>query len=468
MKILFVGLNSKITKQPKTWKNNYFYYIGCTEKTELDKYLELFNSSLKNHEIWKYSKVKDGIKITYQDFFYAQKIFERHITKIINPEDMRSMIHGSISYWVDFFQNNEFDLIVYGSASPHWVWDSSISIAAKLEKIQQVTIVADFISDKIKLMDFPGNNVYALSEINNIDTSIVEFCNIQKKHIEHPEYINSYLKNKQNLFFTMMITGLKRIIQDTGYIRKNSFIDQFFDSNKNALMQAIYKYLYDVRNLILLRYLKIQYIKNQDNDIFKKFGNEKKIAIFFANYQPEATTTPDAGLYSNTKLIIAELIQNGYLVIYKEHPTTFLYSINKTLNRAAIYKSRYYYNDLKKMGVLLAPTNVDNNGLISASDVTVTCTGTIGLQALLKGARTLILGRTWYGLPPGSFDDINALKNTPLNATETDVIEYLTKRWSGGLPNVAGVMTGVPIGSTEDIIQFFNQIIKYANKIKCD
>ena len=67
---------------------------------------------------------------------------------------------------------------------------------------------------------------------------------------------------------------------------------------------------------------------------------------FFPNYQPEASTIPEAGSYSNINLILKNLfsiLPDDVKIVYKEHKTTFDYS-----RESFTFKNIHFYRYLKK------------------------------------------------------------------------------------------------------------------------
>ena len=98
--------------------------------------------------------------------------------------------------------------------------------------------------------------------------------------------------------------------------------------------------------------------------------------------------------------IVCEFLQRGYDVIIKDHP-------NMIGNRKAEFLKSL---DMSANQTVLVPPHVDSNYLIDISDLVFTWSGTIAVQALMRGKKAITVCSPYYIDVPGLFK-INSLKD---------------------------------------------------------
>jgi len=127
----------------------------------------------------------------------------------------------------------------------------------------------------------------------------------------------------------------------------------------------------------------------------------KKFVYFPLHMQPECSTNPMAGAYSD-QLLIAKML-NGLLpedcLIYvKEHP-----------NQPRQYpdgrgRDVHFYKDLLSLDkVRFAPTNFNSLTLLKSSIAVATGTGTVSMEALFHERPVLLFGHTFFQYAPSIF-----------------------------------------------------------------
>lgn len=118
--------------------------------------------------------------------------------------------------------------------------------------------------------------------------------------------------------------------------------------------------------------------------------------VFFPlNYQPERTTNPEGGVYSDQLLAQRTLVAalpKGWRILVKEHPSQFLWQTEGELGRWD-----GYYDEILGLGpVDLVPLSVSADRIIRDARAVVTVTGTAGWEAALAGLPTVTLANPWY------------------------------------------------------------------------
>jgi hypothetical protein len=120
---------------------------------------------------------------------------------------------------------------------------------------------------------------------------------------------------------------------------------------------------------------------------------DEKYIVYFLHYQPEATTLPQAGVFTEQELsveIAARAAEEmGYKLYVKEH---FVQP----------YRNRVFYEDLKKIrNVTLIKTGYDSKELVRNGLCGVTGNGTVVMESVIRGIPMMIFGESGFQGCPG-------------------------------------------------------------------
>ena len=169
--------------------------------------------------------------------------------------------------------------------------------------------------------------------------------------------------------------------------------------------------------------------------------SDKKKLIFFLNFQPENTSCPLGGFFTNQHLAVS-LISN-YLppemdILIREHPA----QRNPSVPYRYIGRDYLYYERMKSIGDIHFLTMKSNQfELIKESSVVATISGTVAWEAVLMGKPVLFFGNVWYQDCPGVYlikttEDLkeffaNLANFTPISRDELE--NYILKKVSEGM-----------------------------------
>ena len=133
--------------------------------------------------------------------------------------------------------------------------------------------------------------------------------------------------------------------------------------------------------------------KNLDSlSIDRKSIYKTKYISFFLQYQPEQTTLPDGGIFSNQLIALQALYsaasKMGYSVVVREHPATFESVFDYR------WRSVNFYKKINKIGEKIFLDKLSNNpyDLINNSAAVASITGTVLLESLLLGKPAIAFG----------------------------------------------------------------------------
>lgn len=115
--------------------------------------------------------------------------------------------------------------------------------------------------------------------------------------------------------------------------------------------------------------------------------------IVFLHYQPERTSLPEGQFFVQQLHLVRTLhLACPHLKIYvKEHPSIFVGHFDIR------YRNKAFYNELVQMdNVELVDIRIDSFSLLDNALCIATITGTVGVQALIRGKAVLCFGTSSY------------------------------------------------------------------------
>jgi len=114
------------------------------------------------------------------------------------------------------------------------------------------------------------------------------------------------------------------------------------------------------------------------------------------HYQPEASTSPLGGVFTNQLLMVqllAACLPDGIRIYIKENPY-----------QKEVGREEHFYRDLHDIpSVRFMPKNLDSAVLIGQAIAVATVTGTAGFEAIFRGKPVLLFGHVSHQYAPGVF-----------------------------------------------------------------
>ena len=145
--------------------------------------------------------------------------------------------------------------------------------------------------------------------------------------------------------------------------------------------------------------------------------------------EPERQTCPVGGVYGHQYIMIdllSKILPDGWKVYVKEHRSQF-----KTYQAVERAKTTKYYNHIASMpNVELVPLSYNSFDLIDGAKATVTVSGTVGWESVVRGRPTLLFGNSWYRDCEGVFT-IRSVEDC-----QKAIRKIQNRLWNAILPNV--------------------------------
>jgi hypothetical protein len=145
-------------------------------------------------------------------------------------------------------------------------------------------------------------------------------------------------------------------------------------------------------------YRRIRYLKRLELEYRKsavKPDFTKKYVILALHYQPEATTAPRAGIFTD-QLYVLELMSRhlpkDWSIYVKENPKQFNPIAEGNTGRPL----RFYSDALNIPRVSFVPIDADPFALIDRALAVFSVAGTIGWEGMVRGKPVVCFGPSWY------------------------------------------------------------------------
>ncbi len=207
-----------------------------------------------------------------------------------------------------------------------------------------------------------------------------EFREIIENHPEHKKFVREYLLAK------WLPNGEK---YEKRYLQR---LEQFYNERQLDVIQAELNQLNHVTGRLQSIEANEGYIATVENEP----DFESDFALFALHYQPELTTQPLGGRFGDQIRAVEELariLPESMTLFVKDHPMD-----------QGVVRGRDFYRRLAQIdNVKLIPTELNSIALIKKAKWVATITGSMGLEAILRGVPAITFGYAWYNGLPGVF-----------------------------------------------------------------
>ena len=207
-------------------------------------------------------------------------------------------------------------------------------------------------------------------------------------------------------------------------------------------------------------------------------GNSPRL-ILAAHYQPEATSFPEGGNWGNHVDVALEVFKKGYqgILLYKEHPATFLYLEGRNSTSVSVCRSKRYYEQLEWIGCEFLESSIQLS-LEPGKNywyLPITITGSIAVERALAGYHTVVAGHPWFKGMPGvlqlsELESLTEIKRdwvTPNPILAASAFQFLDNLLSGKtITNVPGIGTGKPLTGQAHRSAFANEFAALLQAVK--
>lgn len=460
--------NTILTGFQKTYINEFkkkcgfLKIVGCIYINDNNKNLDNLDFSFDRDELRAGNVIKHDYRINYDNkiigethpyLVNALTLFDRYdVNGVIPTSDRLGIIYTNVSFWLDLIKNYNVEVVV-SREIPHFVHEYCLYIACNISKVN--ILMFDYVEHLVRTLCI--NNIeergISFNSSNHEDVKkSTDLLNILRssheeaiKNSEVPKissfwkkwsvssWLNYFLRDILSIIkYSLKKSPISILLTKKQYLRKeraNHFLVRLF----------FFKLRFKVFSLELL-YRKLTRLFSLDK------YKDKKLIVFFANYQPERTTNPDGGYFFDT-LNVIKLISNSlpsdYKLLYKEHPHTFSPPY-KDLYRGALFRNKDFYTTIEKLDVDMVPTSFDTYKLMRMSELTISINGTVLIESVVNGTPGIIFGNSWIESLPGitKINSANSLKEyfnvieQNKNISDSDIVNIFCNVYGSSIPYI--------------------------------
>ncbi|MEE3035067.1 MAG: hypothetical protein VX325_04395 [Bacteroidota bacterium] len=427
---------------------------------------------LKKHpiEYEDLSKVRDELN-------WWSPIFDRWISESFMNEYNRIKSLILINQIIFYLKKYEIKHVILMTGVVHHLQDILISISCQKLNVIQLYLYSNVIDGRLLVLKQKGNIfereifMYKKNE-HKYEKKIESFLeNLNKGYYPKSNTkISGYKTSYIIALLILNLRGLKKIFS----FKKKKNNAKIFQFEENILGFASSLKIVRRQNQFLKKYVR----EALTNEEFHNKTKNKKTLLIAAHYQPEATSFPEGGNYSNHIEIIHKLRSIGYKddLFYKEHPGSKMYIDPPSifLTKVSIYKNLEFIKQIKEYNCFFLNFDFKITKNTSTNYIPITIGGTLAIERALNGYKTIICGLPWFKDMPGliHLDSIQDKKEIDELTLEYDKkIEISAKKYLLKVFNKNTFLNPYCIGTSKKIdddislgLEEFNKLIEHLKK----
>ena len=305
-----------------------------------------------------------------------------------------------LGYWFNVIKSREIDLVISPSI-PHRVFDYALYVVCKMKNINFLMFqLTPFGSNSILIDNIDAMPTIAENKATRAIPSETIQKRIAKAQDDYNKAIPSYMSKHEDIskrsYPLSPLKHVKKLLRS--YRLTTSSPNTYWVENGFSPSETKYSWIdfYDMqanRNEIVSAFIQ-SYEKITVADLPDKF------ILVALHYQPEETSCPTGGAYSDQILMVQllnECLPDDIAIVVKEHKTQFYTHVESASGRSLLF-----YRRISQISSRIKFVSVDFNPfeLLDQAQAVVTISGTIGWESAIRGTPTLTFGRAWYeGMP---------------------------------------------------------------------
>ena len=344
-------------------------------------------------------------------------------TENLNYNFRKIFYLNHVRYWNHILENKQIDLAIFGNI-PHGAYNYIIFHLCKLKNIPTVILFQTHVEDSILFFDNFEEPSFQLKKVYN--KLCKELENTSESEIQLSDRFEYHLKRQMDQFQDptpfYMNNPSANDLKIISFVPKMLFLQlkEFFQIlfTKKEIQIKIKENLRRLKKSI--EFIINTSIKAKIHRKKKKIKKSKKLFTLYESltiepdfstkyiyvplhFQPELTTTPLAGVYTDQQLIVQLL---SYLV-----PKNVYLYVKENPKQTYLCRNEDFYKELFLIpNVRLISRSVNTYQLINNSIAVATCTGTAGWEALFREKPVLLFGTIYYQYMKGVFK-INSIED---------------------------------------------------------
>lgn len=326
--------------------------------------------------------------------------------------ELRSLSHRYFAIWRELLRKFQPTAVVF-HGTPHMGHDFVLYVQCEHAGIRTLIFEPTYVHERMymrhTLAEFVGTPASSTPTYASSSNTVKHEKLPDKRPASHYQQLNQLFNDVDSIKGDLSLLSIFKTL--LGAIRPRNFFRRAsaeqYEISKNHPLMAIHR----------LRELRVKRDVRRCLSFYERHthspSEKEKYLYFPLHYQPERTTLPDGGFFSDQLLVVRNLLvglPDDWLLYVREHPRQFRRGALWTKSRSI----RYYQALASDPRVRFVPLSQPSDQLISKASAVATINGTSAWEAVQMGKPALIWGNPWYGNCPGVFqvkgtDDCTAL-----------------------------------------------------------
>ncbi len=331
----------------------------------------------------------------------------------------RNLFYRLVSFFLNRFEKHDIDLVMFDEV-PHYGGSWLCYKIAQALGIQTVVFLQSIFREKVICVQ-SYEDIGDLSSGPNLSDRAMEFQPKLRKVASwyYDENQTCHVRERADFLFqeinAIWLANWKEFLEfaENHEQAKKLFRDYLFSKWMPNANKHLKKFRWrlemahrDNHNVVDFELRLFDKIANylQAKEVLESYSEtvttdvdlNRRYVLFALHYQPELTTCPLGGAYSDQARAIEDLaakLPDDVLIYVKDHRVSF-----------GAMRSRDFYERLARIkNVVLVPIQLDTNRLLEKCEFVATITGTIGFEAICTGKPAVTFGHAWYHGLPGVF-----------------------------------------------------------------
>ena len=328
-------------------------------------------------------------------------------------EEMSDHYYRLVNFWVYKLKSNQIE-IIFSLDVPHVASSFALYIAAKYLKISTIYLDMAFAYNKYLFFGCSFTNRMLLTEGGELNSSnlvdayenYIESYNINSTKTFSKYDKHLYLRIESKWWFTFVMDmasmfpfSIRELVRKRKFKFRGLYTSELpwkvsrrqWSDNKSGFLRINYAFA-KYKEYITIYLSRLRYRKLCVNDI----DGVGDYVLFAPSAEPEGATLPVAmecrRIYNAIKSV-ASALPEGVSIVYKEHHVTF----NHQLPFVSKWKSKYYYDDIQKIGnIFFSRDDISTKKLIKQSVGVACVNGSIAFESVVNNKRCITFSPQWY------------------------------------------------------------------------
>jgi hypothetical protein len=405
--VLFVGFRDKFFKQVlENLSNNIEpFNLAYTSSSSNDVKNKgtIYAQFLVRHEDIKFhyaNYLNNGIDANIlKELSECRLFFNRTLDRIflspLNNRQSDQYFYTLVEFWISYFNTSPKIQKIFFESSPHFPWDICLFFIAKHLNIKTYILRRTLINDCVLFdEDFRFNKqcFVKYDESFNGGFELDSLLSSYNKDSFWLDYSKSITTNEADLNSAKKIVTY--LLSNTLVKRIQLIFNDLSNSKKTYFRLSKYNYIF----FTLKRFFQQRKLFKTWEENIKEIPSNVPLLYFPLHFQPERSTDPEAGFFSQQILaikLLLKILPKDWHIVIKEHPrqNRVEYPNLRRLN----YRSYSEYQEIFKLPrVIPVSSSTPSFELLSTCRMSASSTGSVLWESLLLGKPSISFGTIWH------------------------------------------------------------------------